>query len=98
MDKDGAKAAADSDAALALFVSHRVALIVASHVHEFAHFKQGGIESYITGGLGAPLARSGAEHAFHDFLALEVSDGGSIQVEVVRFEGHPSVGNDDDGD
>ena len=44
---------------------------------------QDGSESYITAGLGAPL---------------EVSDGGGIQVEVARFEGKPSVGDEDDGD
>jgi hypothetical protein len=98
MDHDGAQAAADSDAALALFVENHVEMILASHVHQFTQFKQGGIASYITGGLGAPLTRSGAEHAFHHFLVLDVTDSG-IHVEVVRFEGPPSMepeGEDDD--
>jgi hypothetical protein len=98
MDHDGAEAAAESDAALGLFVESKVDLILASHVHQFTQFKQRGIPSYITGGLGAPLTRSGADHAFHHFLVLDVTDAG-IHVEVVRFGGAPSVepeGEDDD--
>jgi 3',5'-cyclic AMP phosphodiesterase CpdA len=98
MDHDGAQAAAESDAALALFVENHVAMILASHVHQFTKFEQAGIPSYITGGLGAPLTRSGAEHAFHHFLVLDVADSG-IHVEVVRFGGTPSIepeGEDDD--
>ncbi|HEY3822444.1 MAG TPA: metallophosphoesterase [Polyangiaceae bacterium] len=98
MDHDGAEAASESDAALALFVENHVEMILASHVHQFTRFEQAGIPSYITGGLGAPLTRSGAEHAFHHFLVLDVTDSG-IHVDVVRFGGAPSVepeGEDDD--
>jgi hypothetical protein len=94
MDSDGAQAAADSDAALALFVKAHVSLILASHVHQFIRFTQGGIATYITGGLGAPLNRAGPEHAFHHFLQLDVTDQG-IHVDVVRFDGAPSVEADD---
>jgi 3',5'-cyclic AMP phosphodiesterase CpdA len=91
MDEDGAAAIADSDAALATLVKYRVELIVASHEHRYAHFTQGGIESYITGGLGAPLkTSSGPEHAFHHFLQLDVTDA-AIRVTVVRFDGAPST-------
>jgi hypothetical protein len=93
MDSDGAQAVADSDVALALFVKYRVVLILASHVHEFAHFNQAGIDSYITGGLGAPLDRSGADHAFHHFLQLDVGDD-AIHVTVVRFDGKPTFGEE----
>lgn len=96
MDGDGTQAVLDSDAALALFVRYKVDLIVQSHVHEFASFSQGGIPSYITGGLGAPLARAGPEHAVHHFLQIDL-DGGALNVTVVRFDGASSVaGNDDD--
>jgi hypothetical protein len=94
MDSDGAQAVADSDAALALFVKAKVSLLVASHVHAFAHFNQAGIDSYITGGLGAPLDRSGADRAFHHFLQLDVGDD-AIHVTVVRFDGKPSVGEEE---
>src|SRR5204863_8078302 len=67
MDEDGDKAIADSDSAPALFLQYQVTLIVASHIHEYAKFVQGGIPSYITGGLGAPLARAPSENAFHHF-------------------------------
>jgi 3',5'-cyclic AMP phosphodiesterase CpdA len=90
MDSDGARAVAESDAALALMVKNHVDLIVASHVHEFAKFEQAGIPGYITGGLGAPLVAAGAEHAFHHFLQLDVTDSG-IAVTVVRFEGTPAI-------
>jgi len=89
MDADGADAIRESDAALALFVSHAVTLIIASHVHQFSHFTQAGISSYVTGGLGAPLTATGPEHAFHHFLQLDVTDAG-IKVDVVRFDGKPS--------
>ena len=97
MDRDGAQAMADSDAALALMVASHVDVILASHVHQFSQFHQAGIPSYITGGLGAPLTRSGPEHAFHHFLQLDVTDAG-IHVEVVRFPGASSIARDDEDD
>jgi hypothetical protein len=93
MDSDGAQAIADSDAALALFVKYKVALIVASHVHEYAHFSQGGIDSYISGGLGAPLDNSGPDHAFHHFLQLDL-EGDAIKVSLVRFDGKQTFGEE----
>ncbi len=93
MDGDGAPAIAESDAALALFVRYKVSLLVASHVHEFAHFSQANIDSYITGGLGAPLDNSGPEHAFHHFLQLDVTDD-KIHVSVVRFDGVQTFGEE----
>ena len=97
MDADGDQAVVDSDAALEVMKAGHVDLIVASHLHQFSQFTQGGIPSYITGGLGAPLTASGAQHAFHHFLELDVSDGG-IHVDVVRFPGKSSLGNADDDD
>jgi calcineurin-like phosphoesterase family protein len=94
MDKDGAGAVADSDAAVALFVKDGVDLVLASHVHGFAKFTQSGIASYITGGLGAPITMSGPEHAFHHFLVLDVRPG-AIDVDVVRFDGTPNMGTDE---
>jgi hypothetical protein len=73
-----------------MFVKSHVDLILASHVHQLSQFEQAGIRSYITGGLGAPLTRSGPDHAFHHFLQLDVADDG-IRVTVVRFDGTPSV-------
>lgn len=90
MDEDGALGEADSAAALAMFESAHVELILASHVHQFIRFNQGGIRSYITGGLGAPLNRAGPEHAFHHFLVVDVV-GDRVDVEVVRFDGKPSL-------
>jgi hypothetical protein len=98
MDRDGTKAVTDSEAALGLMVASHVDMILASHVHQYSQFHQAGIPSYITGGLGAPLARSGPEHAFHHFLQLDVTDSG-IHLEVVRFHGAPSVAPEgEDGD
>ncbi len=90
MDSDGPQAVAESDVALALFVKARVEVVIASHVHQFARYEQAGIPCYITGGLGAPLTRSGPEHAFHHFLQLDMADDG-IRVAVVRFGGVASV-------
>jgi 3',5'-cyclic AMP phosphodiesterase CpdA len=98
MEEDGDAAIADSDAMLAVLVRSHVELILASHEHEYAHFTQGGIESYITGGLGAPLkTSSGPEHAFHHFLQLDVADS-AIRVSVVRFDGAPSTTPSDEAD
>ncbi len=90
METDGAQAVLDSDAALASFVKHKVSLIVASHLHEFDRYEQAKIPCFITGGLGAPLARYDREHAFHHVLQIDLNDQG-IHVEVVRFDGQPSV-------
>jgi hypothetical protein len=97
MDKDGPQALADSDAALALFQKAGVAVVFASHVHEFSKYTQGGIPTYITGGLGAPLDRSGADHAFHHFLVVDVTDA-KVSVDVVRFDGTPSIGIEELGE
>ena len=99
MDADGPQAIADSDAALDLFARHHVALLLASHVHQFTRLTQAGIPTYVTGGLGAPLTSSGPEHAFHHVLQLDVTDAG-IHVEVVRYAGPPVMAarDEDDGD
>jgi hypothetical protein len=87
MDEDGDVGAAESAAALALFVQAHVDLILASHEHGFWEFQQQGIHTIISGGLGAPLAKAaGKDHAFHHLLQLEVNSAG-LQVKVIRFEG-----------
>jgi hypothetical protein len=86
MDEDGRVGEDDSAAALAMFQHARVELVLASHVHQFIRFNQGGIASYITGGLGAPLNRAGPDHAFHHFLVVDVA-GDRVDVDVVRFDG-----------
>jgi 3',5'-cyclic AMP phosphodiesterase CpdA len=97
MDSDGAQAIEDSDAALALFQKAGVSVIFASHVHEFAKLTQGGISTYITGGLGAPLIRTTADHAFHHFLVVDVTDT-KVSVDVIRFDGTPSIGTEEIGE
>jgi hypothetical protein len=97
MDSDGPQAEKESDEALAMFQHTRVELILASHVHQFIRFTQGGIPSYITGGLGAPLNSTGPEHAFHHFLQIDVA-GDKVAVDVVRFDGKPDLGPDDVAD
>jgi hypothetical protein len=77
MDEDGARAIGESDQALALFQKYKVNMIFASHEHLFTSFKQGGIDAFITGGLGAPLtSKLGAANAVHHVLRLDVSDAG----------------------
>lgn len=93
MEEDGDRGEKESASALEMFRMARVELILASHVHEFARFYQGGIRSYITGGLGAPLVRSAGERAFHHFLVVDVA-GDAVDVEVVRFDGKPSMAPD----
>jgi len=97
MDSDGPDTEADSAAALELFQHARVELILASHVHQFIRFTQGGIPSYITGGLGAPLNNNTPEHGFHHFLVVDVT-GDQVRVDVVRFDGASSIGTDDIAD
>ena len=97
MDHDGAQAVSESEAALKLLVDNHVEMILASHVHQLSQFEQAGIPSTITGGLGAPLTRSGPEHAFHHFLQLDVTDAG-IHVEVVRFTGTPAMEPEGEGE
>jgi 3',5'-cyclic AMP phosphodiesterase CpdA len=84
MDEDGAHAIGESDQALALLKKYKVDLILASHEHLYANFKQGGIDSHITGGLGAPLSdKLGKDHAYHHALQLDVSDAG-LKVTVLK--------------
>jgi 3',5'-cyclic AMP phosphodiesterase CpdA len=97
MDADGPQAGKESDAALALFQQAKVELILASHVHQFDRFNQGGIRSYITGGLGAPLNGKGPEQSFHHFLQVDVS-GDKVDVDVIRFDGKPSIGEEEPGE
>lgn len=95
MDEDGARAVQDSAVALALFRAFHVSMIFASHLHDYAHFNQGGIESYITGGLGAPL-HPGAASAVHHVLQLDVS-GSGLAVSEIKYDG-PTLFSDKDDD
>jgi hypothetical protein len=90
MEVDGAQAASESDAALAMIAKNRVDLVLASHVHQYSQFTQAGIPTYVTGGLGAPLTRAGPDKAFHHFLQLDVAEDG-IHVRVVRFDGKTRI-------
>jgi hypothetical protein len=79
MDEDGPAAIADSDKALELLEScAKVKVIFASHEHLFTKLELGKkrkIESYITGGLGAPLTNKlGKENAVHHALKVDVTD------------------------
>jgi hypothetical protein len=94
MDEDGPSAVRDSDAAFALFKQYGVAMLFVSHSHMYAAYNQDGIETRLTGGLGAPLVKGLAEAdgGFHHFLLLDVPAGGDkslLRVEVVKFNGVP---------
>lgn len=109
MDEDGAAAIKDSDAALRLFSTYNVALVLVSHNHMYAAYKQQPINQHevevrLTGGLGAPLVRGlrWDEGGFHHFLLVDVPPGENkapLQVEVVEFKGAPpkTAGWWDDG-
>ena len=92
MDEDGPSAIRESDAALALFKQYGVAMLFVSHSHMYAAYNQDGIETRLTGGLGAPLVKGLAEAdgGFHHFLLVDMLSGGDkarLRVEVVRFRG-----------
>jgi hypothetical protein len=94
MDEDGASAVKDSEAALALFHEHKVAMVFVSHSHMYAAYPQDGVEVRLTGGLGAPLVKGlfEADGGFHHFLLVDVPPGGNktpLKVEVVKFPGEP---------
>jgi hypothetical protein len=94
MDEDGPSAVRDSDDALALFKQYGVAMLFVSHSHMYAAYNQDGIETRLTGGMGAPLVKGLAEAdgGFHHFLLLDVPPGGDkslLRVEVVKFNGVP---------
>ncbi|MBI3272557.1 MAG: metallophosphoesterase [Planctomycetes bacterium] len=95
MDEDGDRSKKDSAVALALFRAFHVNLIFASHLHDYVKFSQGGIESYITGGLGAPLHIAGPL-SVHHVLQLDVSNSG-LAVSMIPFDG-PTLFSDDDDD
>jgi 3',5'-cyclic AMP phosphodiesterase CpdA len=99
MSEDGDPGRRDSQRALELFQGYGVSLIVASHVHNFAQFKQGGIQTYISGGLGAHLVscQCGDCQKIHHFLQLDVSES-DIRASVVRFPGRQvnSVSDEED--
>jgi len=96
MDEDGAAAVKDSEAALALFRTHGVAMIFVSHSHMYAAYSQGesGPQVRLTGGMGAPLVKGLAEAdgGFHHFLLADVSASNSktpVLVQVVKFPCRP---------
>jgi hypothetical protein len=100
MDEDGAAAAKDSKQALALFQKSGVELVLASHLHEYVKLELGGIASYISGGLGAPLVsqftdKDPAERRIHHVLRLDVFDD-RIDVTMLKFPG--AADTTDDGD
>lgn len=101
MDEDGPDAIRNSDAALGLFKQYGVAMLFVSHSHMYAAYIQDGVETRLTGGLGAPLVKGLAESdgGFHHFLLLDISPGGDkalLRVEVVRFHGIPTRDQQDE--
>jgi hypothetical protein len=101
MDEDGPSAVRESDAALALFKQYGVAMLFVSHSHMYAAYNQDGIETRLTGGLGAPLVKglADADGGFHHFLLLDVPPDGNkalLRVEVVRFAGPPTRDQQDE--
>jgi 3',5'-cyclic AMP phosphodiesterase CpdA len=100
MAEDGGAGRRDSRRALELFQKYGVSLILASHVHAFAQFKQAGIQTYVSGGLGAHLVKCQCDdcQSFHHFVQLDVSDA-DIRATVVRFPGrnvNSTRGEEDD--
>jgi hypothetical protein len=97
MDEDGKEAASDSVEALKIFKENHVAAIFASHVHEYVAFEQGGIRTYITGGLGAPITRNLSKGAVgrHHVLEVDVREA-SLDITLVPFEGSAVVAETDD--
>jgi len=101
MDEDGSNAIRDSDAALAQFKKHNVAMVFVSHSHMYASYKQDEIEMRLTGGLGAPLVKdlAVADGGFHHFLLLDApldKTKAPVQVEVVKFPGAPTIDDQDE--
>ena len=101
MDEDGPSAIRESDAALALFKQYGIAMLFVSHSHMYAAYNQDGIETRLTGGLGAPLVKglADADGGFHHFLLLDIPPGGDkalLGVEVVRFPGVPTRDQQDE--
>ncbi|MFI5302631.1 MAG: metallophosphoesterase family protein [Polyangiales bacterium] len=94
MDEDGVAAVADSDAALSLIQAAHVEAIFVSHFHGYAKLSTGGIPTYVTGGLGAPLDdKHGADVAIHHVLELErVADDQPLRVTVLKFPGAAHFG------
>jgi hypothetical protein len=97
MDEDGKEAARDSVEALKIFQENHVTAIFASHVHEYVTFEQGGIRTYITGGLGAPITRNLSKGAYgrHHVLEVNVRET-SLDVAVLPFEGPAVVAKTED--
>jgi 3',5'-cyclic AMP phosphodiesterase CpdA len=97
---DSSAGVADSDEVLRLLADEGrpegkrrpVDMILASHVHHFAQFRQAGIPSFVSGGLGARLVpcRCGDCRAFHHVLQLDVSDA-QLGVSLLRFPGRNPV-------
>jgi len=100
MDEDGQRAIRESDAALALFKQYGVAMLFVSHSHMYAAYNQDGIETRLTGGLGAPLVKglADADGGSHHFLLLDILPGDKtmLRVEVVRFHGIPTRDQQDE--
>ncbi len=101
MDEDGPAAVRSSDAALALFKQYKVALLFVSHSHMYASYKQEGIETRLTGGLGAPVVKGLAEDdgGFHHFLLVDVSSdtNAPLRVEVVKVPAPTTRDQRDEG-
>jgi len=103
MDEDGPSAIQDSEAALAVFKKHKVAMVFVSHSHMYAAYNQDGLEVRLTGGLGAPLVKGLSEDngGFHHFLLVDVPRAGStspLLVQVVKFPGPPTRDDKDESE
>jgi hypothetical protein len=96
MDEDGPNACKDSDAALGLFKTYKVAMVFVSHSHRYAAYSQDGLPVRLTGGLGAPVVKglTAENGGFHHFLLVDVPRAAGstpLLVQVVKFQGPPTM-------
>jgi hypothetical protein len=79
-DDDEAKVFTD------LMTKHGVAEVYLGHIHAYSTAKHGGVDYIISGGAGAGLHnRYGPKGNVHHYIICDVSPGGAVKQQVVRF-------------
>lgn len=60
----------DNDELHALFLEHKVNLVVAGHEHTYSHIVKDGLNYLITGGGGSPLFTGGGQASFFHYMQM----------------------------
>ncbi|RZA13363.1 MAG: hypothetical protein EOP10_29855, partial [Proteobacteria bacterium] len=76
----------DNDELHALFLQHKVDIVIAGHEHSYSHIVKDGLHYLVTGGGGSPLFEGGGPAAFFHYVQMFETDS-ELKFYAINFLG-----------